>query len=135
MHLPTTNSVLGVCLLVRRRRLRRLTSLLYKVWIIMEFIIKPNKMSISLAQTRAKFHNTFFVIIYAAIGILQYVLTEVIPLGTEITAKKVLLNWLQNTWGLYYKTFYGSNCCRIVISWGVCHFLSLPPWPNICRQD
>jgi hypothetical protein len=20
------------------------------------------------------------------------------------------------TWGLYYKTYYGSNCCRIVIS-------------------
>jgi hypothetical protein len=23
--------------------------------------------------------------------------------------------WLE-TWGLYYKKFYGSNCCRIVIS-------------------
>ncbi len=39
------------------------------------------------------------------------------------------------TRGLYYKTLYGSNCCRIVISQSVCHFLSLPPWPNICWQD
>ncbi len=37
--------------------------------------------------------------------------------------------------GLYYKTFYGSNSCRIVISQSVCQFLSLPPWPNICGQD
>ncbi len=37
--------------------------------------------------------------------------------------------------GLYYKTFYGSNCCRIIISQSVCNFLSLPPRPNICGQD
>ncbi len=43
--------------------------------------------------------------------------------------------WKCQTRGLYYKTFYGSNCCRIVISQSVCHFLSLPAWPNICRQD
>ncbi len=24
-------------------------------------------------------------------------------------------------WGLYFKSFYGSNCCRIVISLDVCH--------------
>ncbi len=29
-----------------------------------------------------------------------------------MTKKKVLYNI--DTWGLYYKTFYGSNCCRIV---------------------
>ncbi len=32
-----------------------------------------------------------------------------------------------DTWGLYYKTFYGSNCCRIIIRQCFCHFLSLPP--------
>ncbi len=37
--------------------------------------------------------------------------------------------------GLYYKTFYNSNCCRIVISQSICHFLSLSPWLNICWQD
>ncbi len=40
-----------------------------------------------------------------------------------------------NTRRLYYKTFYGSNCCRIVISYSVCHFLSQPTWPNIRGQD
>jgi hypothetical protein len=49
---------------------------------------------------------------------------SVLPLCTRGTTR-----------GLYYKTFYGSNCCCIVISESVCHFLSLPPWPNICRQD
>ncbi len=37
--------------------------------------------------------------------------------------------------GLYYKSFYGSNCCHIVISQSVFHFLSLPPQPNICGPD
>ncbi len=23
---------------------------------------------------------------------------------------------IAKSWGLYYKTFYGSNCCRIIIS-------------------
>ncbi len=36
--------------------------------------------------------------------------------------------------GLYYKTFYGSNCCCIIISQNVCHFLLLPPQSNIWRQ-
>ncbi len=42
---------------------------------------------------------------------------------------------LISSWGLYQKTFYSSNCCRVVISQSVCHFLSLPPWPNTCGQD
>jgi hypothetical protein len=29
--------------------------------------------------------------------------------------------------GLYYKTFYSNNCCRIIISYNVCHLYSLPP--------
>ncbi len=41
---------------------------------------------------------------------------------------------LQDTRGRYYKTFYGSNCCRIVISQSVCHFLSLQPQSNIWGQ-
>jgi hypothetical protein len=28
--------------------------------------------------------------------------------------KTFLLNY--HLWGMYYKTFYGSNCCRIIIS-------------------
>ncbi len=40
-----------------------------------------------------------------------------------------------STWDLYYKTFYGSNCCHIVINQSVCHFLSLSSWPNIRGQD
>ncbi len=39
-----------------------------------------------------------------------------------------------SSWGLYYKTFYGSNCCCIIISQSVCHFLSLPLQSNISRQ-
>ncbi len=45
------------------------------------------------------------------------------------------LNIKYFTRGLYYKTFYGSDCCRIVISQSVCHILSLPSWPIICGQD
>ncbi len=37
-------------------------------------------------------------------------------------------------WGLYYKNFYGHNCCRIIISWSVFYYHSLLPWSNICRQ-
>ncbi len=37
--------------------------------------------------------------------------------------------------GLYNKTFYCSNCCRIVISQSVCYCQSLPPQPNICKLD
>ncbi len=37
-------------------------------------------------------------------------------------------------WGLYCKTFYGSNFCRIVLSLSVCHCQSLPPQYSICRQ-
>ncbi len=40
----------------------------------------------------------------------------------------------QYPWGLYYKTFYGSNCCHIVMSQSVCHFLSLSPQSNIWGQ-
>jgi hypothetical protein len=43
-----------------------------------------------------------------------------------------------NSWqilGLYYKTFYISNCYRIAISKSICHFLSLPPLSTICGQD
>ncbi len=56
---------------------------------------------------------------------------------SERTCKnQILLHRLDITsWGLYYKNFYGSNCCRIVISQNVCDFLSLPPWPNICGED
>ncbi len=37
-------------------------------------------------------------------------------------------------WGLYYRSFYGCNCCHIVISQTVCHCQSLPPLSNICKQ-
>ncbi len=39
-------------------------------------------------------------------------------------------------WGLYYKTFYGSNCCFIVISQSVWLCMSLPPYPSlILKKD
>ncbi len=38
------------------------------------------------------------------------------------------------TRGIYNKNFYCSNCCRIVISYTVCHFLSLPLQSNIWGQ-
>ncbi len=45
---------------------------------------------------------------------------------------KVLLH--SQPWGLYYKTVYGSNFCRIIIGQCVCHLQSLPPQSNICGQ-
>jgi hypothetical protein len=36
--------------------------------------------------------------------------------------------------GQYYKTFYGRNCRRIVITSEVCHYHSFPPSANICSQ-
>ncbi len=35
---------------------------------------------------------------------------------------------------LYYKTFYGSNCCQNMISQSVCHSQSLPHQSNIFWQ-
>ncbi len=36
---------------------------------------------------------------------------------------------------MYNKTFYVHNCCRIEISQSACHFHSLSPQSNNCRQD
>ncbi len=36
--------------------------------------------------------------------------------------------------GLYYKTFYGCNCCHIAISQSVCHCHSLSPQSKFCKQ-
>jgi hypothetical protein len=38
--------------------------------------------------------------------------------------------------GLYYKTFYGSYCCFIVVSQSVWLRMSLPPYPSlILKKD
>jgi hypothetical protein len=42
---------------------------------------------------------------------------------------------MNDTRGLHYTTCFVRNCCRNVKSWCVCHFLSLLPLSNICRQS
>ncbi len=34
--------------------------------------------------------------------------------------------------GVYYKTFYNSNCCYFTICYGVCYCHLLPPLSSIC---
>ncbi len=61
-------------------------------------------------------------------GLLWVVLLANIRLGCKVKMMRKLA--LQH-WGLYYKTFYGSNFCCIVISQTVCHYQSLPTWSSI----
>jgi hypothetical protein len=62
----------------------------------------------------------------------SYKVTNVGPAGTVVepsthNSSINASNPATGTGSLYYKTFYGRNCCSIIISLGVCHCHLLSP--------